>query len=118
MKKINFTKLLLIGAIYFIPNLVIGQSTIEYSEKEKVELIDLYKSIEGTYQIQLIDVRYKPSIHISIAEEIVENRGESENNYIMYNDDIRILILPKSVIELAGFKQIERVKYISTDDLK
>lgn len=117
MKKTILTKLLIISTIFFTSHLVLGQSSKDYSDKEKQELIELYKSIEGTYQIQLIDVRYVPSMHISFAETIIKNRKKTEDNYVQFNSDIRILILSEDSINSAGFKPVDRIKYISSNAL-
>lgn len=66
----------------------------------------------GTFQIQIINSRLSPQIHVSIIEEIEKNRMEDKISYIPYKDNIRIMILPKSMIK-GDFTKLELFAYIS-----
>lgn len=91
--------------------LVLAQQNLS---KEKVkELSELSKRIEGTYQVQIINSRELAAIELQLMEIIENKRVENDTVYYQIKPNIRVLILPKKVIEKADFKAIEMTIHIS-----
>ncbi|OFY86867.1 MAG: hypothetical protein A3F72_00455 [Bacteroidetes bacterium RIFCSPLOWO2_12_FULL_35_15] len=91
--------------------LVLAQQSLP---KEKVkELNELSKRIEGTYQVQIINSRELAAIELQFFEIIENKRVENDTIYYSIKPNIRVMILPKKIIEQNDFKKIEMIKYIS-----
>ncbi|MEY3236474.1 MAG: hypothetical protein RI883_575 [Bacteroidota bacterium] len=65
-----------------------------------------WENAAGTFQFQIINSREFPQVHVSIIEEIEKNRDEKDIVYIPYKENIRIKILPKSMIS-GSFEKLE-----------
>ena len=107
---------LLIFIFFIFSKQSIAQSDL--SESQVKELNELGVHIEGTFQIQLIDTRSKPSFELILYDVINKKRDLTQNVYHVVNPSMRILILPKEVIERTDFVSIQRVKYISSKETK
>lgn len=82
--------------------------------KEKVEALnELSKKIEGTYQVQIINSRELAAFELQLMEIIENKREENDTIYYPVKPNIRVMILPKKVIENPEFKKIEMTKRIS-----
>lgn len=95
----------------------IGQVAAQEKSAEDIDMEKLAvqrQQLEGTFQIEMIDTRSKPTFHISIYDKIEELRDETEVVYYDVSDIMRIKILPISVIEDENFSPVERVTYISS----
>lgn len=114
MIKIRFNILSVLILLLCVSSHFNGVSQTILTEKETIELNTLLKDIDGTYQIQMIDTRALPQVHISIATKIEEKRHETEYQYFDYNESTRVMILPKDLINSSDFKKIEKIKHISS----
>lgn len=84
-------------------------------EKETLRLKQLAKELEGTYQIQVINSRENPSLSFSFLDEIVAKRHKSDTIYFWPKRDVRIMILPESVIKVSDFKPLTTLTHIKLD---
>lgn len=92
-----------------------SQSTEQSSDSINYEALS--KKLMGTYQIQMIDTRTLPSFPAELLLLIEEKRDENHVIYHNVSDNMRIKILPKSMINAEKFTPIERIRHISTKDL-
>ena len=85
--------------------------------KEKLEnkrLQDLSKQLEGTYQFQVINSREKPAIGATYMDSIQNKRQQNDKAYLWLSKNVRIMILPYTVINKPGFTPLESIKYQSS----
>lgn len=75
------------------------------------------EKLMGTYQIEMIDTRSLPSFPAELLLIIEEKREEDRIVYHKVSDNMRIKILPKSLINAENFEPVERINYISSKDL-
>jgi len=80
---------------------------------ETQRLMDLYRKLEGTYQIQIIDSREKSELQLNILDTVEEMRHKTDTVYFWMRANKRLMILPFSVIEKKDFKGIENISHIS-----
>ena len=114
MKKMFFIGIL---SLLFVSRLS-AQVNAADSQKESKRLMDLFQKLEGTYQVQVIDSRDKTEIPLSIMDTILAKRNISEVVYFPLRNNVRVMILPFSVINKNGFKPIERIANISSATIK
>tara|TARA_B100000508_G_scaffold141091_1_gene146285 strand:+ start:7774 stop:8118 length:345 start_codon:yes stop_codon:yes gene_type:complete len=105
-----FSILLIFGLISF-SNVSAQQSA---SEIDIQKLEEQKQSLEGTFQIEMINTRSLPTFHISLYDIIEEKRDEKEIVYHEVSDIMRIKILPRTVIEDKNFEPVERVVYTTS----
>ena len=106
---------LLLSTLLLFNNLGFSQ---DLTEPEISELHQLKVDIEGTYQFQMIDTRSLPSVHISIFWEIENLRDDTEIIYYQYSENMRVMILPRSIIEVSDFQMIESIVFISSTQIE
>lgn len=82
------------------------------------ELKALEKKVEGTYQVQVKNARVKPSIPADLAQIVEKNRHATKTTYVSLGTLVRVKILPSSEISKAGFKGLEKIKYVSEEEFK
>ena len=70
-------------------------------------------NVEGTYQIEMINTRDKPSLPVELAKIVSENRDTKEVKYIMLAPKTRLKILPLSEINKPDFKPLNKITYVS-----
>ena len=104
--------ILIICTLFVLQSQLFSQSNLTESQVEELNLLG--SKIEGTFQIQMLDTRSKPTFELSLYKDIYDKRKNSENVYYNVNPNMRILILSKKVIESIDFNSIERVIYISS----
>lgn len=66
----------------------------------------------GTYQIQMINTRSKAVVPYTIYETVEANRHETDTIYKMLYPNVKLMILPSSVIKKEDFIRVEEYKYI------
>ena len=108
--------------IYSFAFFLLFFSTSSYSqgnltEEEATSYAERFNQAGGTYQIQIIDSREKPAINISLIDQIDAIRKENDVAYISVKNNIRIKVLPLSVINANGFTAVERVVYLNSSDI-
>lgn len=91
---------------------VLAQQSASDIDVEKLE--KQRQSLEGTFQIEMLDTRALPTFNISLYDTIETLRKEDEVIYHDVSDIMRIKILPRSIIEAENFEPVERVVYISS----
>jgi hypothetical protein len=84
-------------------------------EAKRKEHRERWDKALGSFQFQVIDSRVSPSINISIIEKIESSRHKTDTVYIKYADDIRIMVLPYSVIN-GNYEKLQFIKYISSQN--
>jgi len=87
------------------------------TEEEAADYAEKFNQAGGTYQIQIIDSREKPSIQISLINQIEAVRKENDVAYVSVKDNVRIKVLPKSVINAPGFIAVERIVYLNSSEI-
>ncbi|MEJ6582897.1 MAG: hypothetical protein QNL61_10515 [Crocinitomicaceae bacterium] len=101
---------------------VLTSATFSFSQswlnQEQVqEYFNLSVALEGTYQIQMIDTRALPTITLDLFPQIDALRLENETSYFNVNQNMRIMILPREVINASNFVWVERVIHINGEEL-
>lgn len=76
---------------------------------KKMTIEEKLKKYEGTFQIQIKNIRMKPSIPYNIDDIIEKNRKENEINYISLGTDVRLKILSVNDIKKNGGKKLEMI---------
>jgi len=87
--------------------------------KEKLEskrLMTLYNKLEGTYQLQIIDSREKPTLPLTIMDSIETKRQQNTTIYFWLKTNVRVMVPAYSVINKQGFTPLESIKYISSSE--
>lgn len=101
--------------LFFLPISSYSQSNL--AEEEATSYSERFNQAGGTYQIQIIDSREKPAIKISLIDQIEAIRKENDVAYISVKDNIRIKVLPLSVINAPHFMAVERIVYLNSSDI-
>lgn len=105
---LTFCYILLVFKLSSINNLSIldNKSLINFKATDfpdngkKMTIEEKIKKHEGTFQIQVKDLRYKPNIPYNIDEIIEKNRKQNETVYISLGSAVRLKIL--SLNEIKG----------------
>lgn len=87
------------------------------SKEDVTKYIKMTNDAEGTYQIQLIDTRVKPTIELSIIKSIEDKRDDDKVTYFYVNTFTRVKVLSKKEINSTDYIPLERFKYISSSQL-
>jgi hypothetical protein len=103
---------------FLVPVLNISYGQSDLSESDVEELIVLGAALEGTYQIQMIDTRALPAVELSIYSIIQEQRSLKNVVYYYLNSNTRIMILSFETIESPNFKSLDRIAYISSENIE
>jgi hypothetical protein len=70
-------------------------------------------NIDGTYQIEIHNVRHLPYIPENLIEIVNNNRLENETFYFPLDSNIRIRIPSRNEIINPNFQKLEKIKYIN-----
>lgn len=68
--------------------------------------VKLSKKMEGTYQVQLINMRQEVAFPLSILDDIAARRQKTDTVYYQLQDRIQVVILPEAIISQPGFKKL------------
>ena len=116
-KKLTMKKLPLILMLLLSVGTINSYAQEPYStEHENQELRDKWSKAKGTFQVQVIGVRLKPQIHISIVYEIERARKKETDTYIEYSENIRIYIPSRSKINQKDFEPLEYITYVNLNE--
>ena len=96
-------------------NSIFSQSSL--SEEEATAYAKRFNQAGGTYQIQIIDSRECPTIEVSLIDEIDNARKQDDVAYVYIKENIRIKVLPLSVINDENFVAVERIVFLNSSDL-
>jgi hypothetical protein len=69
-------------------------------------------TIEGTYQIQVINTRDNPFIPGNLEELVLKNRDADKRIFIQLGTQVRLMILPETEIKSKDFKPIQKIDYL------
>jgi len=105
--KTSFFIIIFCGFINF------GFAQQDLSKEKAEQLNSLGKKIEGTYQVQIINSREMASIPLQLMQTIEDTRDQTDTTYYWLKSNIRVMILPKSVIERPNFQKIEQTIHTS-----
>ena len=100
--------------LFFLSASFYSQSNLT---RETASYAERFNQAGGTYQIQIIDSREKPAIKISLIDKIDAVRKKNDVSYISVKDNIRIKVLPISVINSPDFTAVERVVYLNSSEI-
>ena len=92
-----------------------GQSNL--TAEEVTEFTERFNKAGGTYQIQVIDSREKPAIQLSVINDIENARKQNEVAFVYVKQNIRIKVLPLSVINSEDFTAVERIIYVNSSEI-
>lgn len=113
MKK-TLKPILIVAAIFLSFNSIAQENL---TKEQAADYAERFNNAGGTYQFQVIDSREKPAIPFSYIETIENARQQNEVSYLYFKDNIRVKILPYSVITSPNFTAIEKIVYISSSEL-
>jgi hypothetical protein len=68
-------------------------------------------NFDGTYQIEIHNVRYQPYIPGNILEIVENSRRDHEVTYYPLDENMRIRILSRDEINNNNFQKLEFIKY-------
>lgn len=72
---------------------------------------DIVIGFDGTFQIEIHNVRYEPNIPGNIMELVTSQRQENETVYYPLDENIRLKILSRNELLSPGFQRLELIKY-------
>ena len=107
-------------AIHFLVVLIITlisltNSGVSYSQTSTVvpeTHSELFESLEGTYQIQMINVRYQPAIDTDLLRRIKSERKPNTQILINLSDVIKVKVLSQTEVD-AGIRFSKNVAYLN-----
>lgn len=102
-------------ALFFALNLPAQNDPVYKSKEESKRLMSLFNQLEGTYQVQVLNSRDKTEIPLYIMDSIQMKRHKTEVVYFPIKNNVRVMVLPYSVINKKGFTGSERTANIYTE---
>lgn len=109
----NNRKYLIVAGFLLCAFCVSAQQSSTNERSNKLQQLNV--SLDGTYQIQVLNSRELPMFPLSLLPKIDSLRSESDTVYIQVKPRERIMVLPRKVIDSPGFKKPEHVVHISTE---
>jgi hypothetical protein len=99
---------------------VVPSESVDYEQAriETQRLTKLCQKLEGTYQLQIIDSREKAELPLSILDTVEAKRHATDTVYFWLKSNVRIMVLPFTVIGKNDFRGIERVVYRCSERIK
>lgn len=82
---------------------------------ESQRLMDLFKKLEGTYQLQIINSRDKTELPLYLMDTIQMKRHATDVVYHKYKSNVRLMIPPFIMINQKDFKPLDRIIHISSE---
>lgn len=86
------------------------------AKAESKRLMDLFQKLEGTYQLQIINSRDKTELPLYLMDTIQMKRHATDVVYYKYKSNVRLMILPFMEINKTGFKRLERIVHIASEN--
>ena len=103
-------KLFCFTLVLFLSSALYSQ-TNSANETNIAEYKQLQSSLDGYYQIQIVNSRAKPTVSFDLLKEIKAKREETQDSFIQVRPDIKVLVLGKN--EPAQFADPkDRIVYI------
>jgi hypothetical protein len=94
--------------LFFFLFAITGYSISQQNTASNQEILE---GFDGTFQIEIHNVRHQPNIPVNILEIVIQNRLENETNYFSLDENIRIRILSKNELLSPTFQKLEFIKY-------
>ena len=85
----------------------------DLSAKEVANYKAMHNKAAGTYQIQIINTSQIPAIPLSIIQVVEDNRHLSDTTYVDYSLNMRIMILPKNLVNSRKYSSLKQPEYVS-----
>lgn len=99
----------------FIVSSLNAQNNALDAKNESKRLMTLLNKLEGTYQFQVLNSRDKTEIPLYLMDTIEAKRSQTDVVYLPYKNNVRIMILPYSVINKKGFVPVQRIANVYTE---
>ncbi len=115
-KRFTFTKksrtLYMKKTILLFLFLLIG---ITFTKAQSVAdtLINHCYTIDGTYQIQVVNSRNQPLIPTNLNQIVISNRDKNEVKYVKLGTEVRLKILPLTEINKSNFTPLPKIGYVT-----
>ena len=103
-KTLNIIYQLMKQIVLIILLSLICHSVVKAQIKADTTLNKCY-TIDGTYQIQVINSRSQPLMPVNLNKIVLENRDATKVKYVPLGSIVRIMILPLSEINKPDFKR-------------
>lgn len=101
---------LLSNKTYGIPKISSSVTAlILFDDGKKTTIEEKLKKYEGTFQIQVKNMRQKPNIPFNIDELIEKNRKQNETVYVPLGSEVRLKILSVDEIKSNNFKKLDLI---------
>lgn len=112
-------KHILITSLFFMALTINAQTNKQdkITPERKQQISMLNKQFEGTYQIQMVDSRKQPAVPYDLIERVNAVRKQNEETFFYLDKNVRVRVLPKSVIERPGFVGVDKIAHVSSKDI-
>jgi hypothetical protein len=72
---------------------------------------EIVTGFDGTFQIEIHNVRYQPNIPGNIMEIVSTHRQDDQIVYYPLDENIRIKIIPRNELLAPNFQRLGLIKY-------
>ncbi|MGX7668406.1 hypothetical protein [Flavobacterium pedocola] len=83
------------------------------TQKAGSTIVDLFKKVEGTYQVQCFKKDYTILQSEALYQKIVSLRKEDQDVYIDLDVNSRLFLPSNASVKAIGFKKLETILYTS-----
>lgn len=73
---------------------------------------EIISGFDGTFQIEIQNVRYMPNIPGNIIEIVNQNRLDNQTNYYPLDENIKILIPSRLAINNSNWIPLKLISYV------
>ena len=91
--------------------LLFGITDYGISQQNPSNNLEILEGFDGTFQIEIHNIRHQPNIPGNICEIVSQNRLENQTNYFPLDENIRIRIPSKDELLSPTFQKLEFIKY-------
>jgi len=89
-------KIVLITALFYLFIGLTASAQTSQNEQNIENFKQLRNSLDGYFQIQIVDSRAKPTISYEMLQEIETKRAQNQDVTFLYRNDMKILVVAKS----------------------
>jgi hypothetical protein len=111
--KMKDEKYLIVAGFLLCAFCVSAQQSSTNERSNKLQQLNV--SLDGTYQIQVLNSRELPIFPMSLLPKIDSLRNQNDTVYLSIKPAERIMILPRRVIDNPAFKKPEGIIHISAE---
>lgn len=72
---------------------------------------EIITGFDGTFQIEIHNVRHQPSIPGNIMEIVSTHRQDQQVIYYPLDENIRVKIIPRCELSAPNFQRLDLIKY-------